>query len=194
MEEIVALLLSWGLIGLIAAAFTESFCSPILPDVVLIPLALAQPEYAIYYGILATGVSVLGGFIGYGIGRKIGPAAAHKLLPARHEEKIRHFADRNATWAVFLAAMSPIPYKFVSISAGALKINFTVFVVASSLGRAKRFLVEGILIYYYGPAAVQIFTQHTGDVLLASSIAVIVLGTGIYVYKKMKKKASYERA
>jgi len=192
-EDIIALLLSWGLIGLVVASFTESFCSPILPDVLLIPLALAQPEHAIYYGVLATLVSVLGGFIGYGIGYKIGPAAAHKLLPAKHEEKIRHFADRNASWAVFLAAMSPIPYKFVSISAGALKINLTVFVLASSLGRAKRFVLEGILIYYYGPAAVHIFTQHTGDVLVVSSIAVAVLGVGVYIFKRAKKKTACER-
>ena len=193
MEEITALLLSWGLVGLLAAAFTESFCSPILPDVVLIPLALAQPENAIYYGCLATVVSVVGGFLGYGIGFKIGPIAAQKLIPAKHEEKIRYFADKNATWALFLAAMSPIPYKFVSISAGALKINFTVFVIASSLGRAKRFLVEGILIYYYGPAAVHIFTHHKEDVLLVSVIAVLIIGIGIYVVKKMKKKTVYER-
>lgn len=48
MENITALLLERGLGGLIVAAFTESFCSPVLPDVVLLPLALANPHLAIY--------------------------------------------------------------------------------------------------------------------------------------------------
>ena len=44
MEALIALFLSWGLNGLIVMAFTECFCSPILPDFVLIPLAMAKPE------------------------------------------------------------------------------------------------------------------------------------------------------
>jgi undecaprenyl-diphosphatase len=127
MEDIIALFLGWGLFGLIIASFTESFCSPVLPDVLLIPLAMAQPHNAIYYGGIATVVSVLGGFIGYGIGLKIGLPAAQKMIPAKYQEKIQGFVDSNAKWAVFLAAMAPIPYKFVSITAGALKINLPLF-------------------------------------------------------------------
>jgi undecaprenyl-diphosphatase len=180
-------------VGLLVASFTESFCSPILPDVVLIPLALAQPEHAVYFGAVATVASVIGGFVGYGIGYKIGPAAARKIIPEKYQEKIDHFAKHNAKWAVFIAAMSPIPYKFVSITAGALKINFTTFLIASSLGRAKRFLLEGILIYYYGPAAVHIFTQHTDSLIIGSLLAVVVAGIGLYIYKRMRKSAACER-
>ena len=44
MDEWIAALQEWGVWGLVLASFTEAFCSPVLPDVVLIPLALAQPE------------------------------------------------------------------------------------------------------------------------------------------------------
>jgi undecaprenyl-diphosphatase len=187
MENLTELLLGWGLVGLLIAAFTESFCSPILPDVVLIPIALAQPENAIYYGCVATAASIVGGVIGYAIGRRIGVSSARKMIPAKYEEKIRTVVDKNAKWAIFLAALSPIPYKFVSITAGALKIDFTVFMVASIVGRAKRFLLEGILIYYYGPRAVQIFSQHSDDILLIFLVVLVVAGVSIYVFKKVKK-------
>ncbi|HEY3423391.1 MAG TPA: VTT domain-containing protein [Negativicutes bacterium] len=193
METLITILLSWGLLGLVVAAFTESFCSPVLPDLVLIPLALAQPEHAIYYGVVATAASVIGGFIGYGIGYKIGLPAVRKIIPAKYQEKILMAAEKNAKWAIFLAAISPIPYKFVSITAGALRIKFTVFVIVSSIGRAKRFLLEGILIYYYGPRAVQIFTEHSEDLLILSLVIVAVGLVAVYALKRMKRNAALER-
>ncbi|HMM19375.1 MAG TPA: VTT domain-containing protein [Selenomonadales bacterium] len=192
MEEIISILIGWGLAGLVLAAFTESFCSPILPDILLIPLAMAQPEQAIFYGCVATVASVIGGFVGYGIGNKIGLPAAKKMIPAKYEAKIRDFAENNAKWAIFLAAMSPIPYKFVSITAGALKINLSLFVGLSLLGRAKRFLLEGILIYYYGPKAEYIFTQHTDTIMAVSVIAIVLVVAGAYLFKRLKRNSAQE--
>lgn len=193
MDEIIALFLGWGLLGLGIAAFTESFCSPILPDIILIPLAMAQPEHAIYYGCMATIVSVLGGFIGYGIGHKIGLPAAKKMIPARYEEKMRVVVENNAKWAIFLASMAPIPYKFVSITAGALKINLPVFLGVSLLGRGKRFLLEGILIYYYGPKAEHIFTQHSNELLFISIGIVGVIAVVGYFVKRFKRNTLPEQ-
>lgn len=193
MGDIISLLIGWGLAGLVVAAFTESFCSPILPDILLIPLAIAQPEHAIYYGCVATIVSVLGGFIGYGIGNKIGLPAAKKMIPARYEERIRAVVENNAKWAIFLAAMSPIPYKFVAITAGALRVSLPVFVGVSLAGRGKRFLLEGILIYYYGPKAEHIFTQHSEELLMISAAVVVIVAVCIYVIRRFKREVVQER-
>ncbi|MCE5284585.1 MAG: VTT domain-containing protein [Pelosinus sp.] len=189
MEEIITLFIAWGLLGLVLAAFTESFCSPILPDIILIPLAMAEPQHAIYYGGMATIASVLGGFIGYAIGNKIGLPASKKMIPAKYQDKIQGFVDNNAKWAVFLAAMAPIPYKFVSITAGALKINFPLFFCMSLLGRGKRFLLEGILIYYYGARAEHIFTQHSTEVLFITLGIVGVIAVGVYFVKRFKRES-----
>lgn len=190
MEALLAVLLEWGLTGLLIAAFTESFISPLLPDLLLIPLALATPQNAIYYGLAATAVSILGGLIGYLIGLKIGLPAARKFIPPKYMNKIHTTVQENALWAIFLAALSPIPYKFVSITAGALKINMTVFLVISLLGRGKRFLLEGVLIYYFGPQAIEMFTQHKADMLIISFIVIIVAGIAIYGMKRSKKSTA----
>ena len=193
MDELTQILLEWGLLGLLIASFTESFCSPILPDVVLIPLALAHPEHALYYGAMATVASIIGGFIGYAIGYKIGLPAARKIIPAKYEAKVQHFAQHDAVWALFLGSLSPIPYKFISITAGALKIKLPVFIAISALGRAKRFLLEGLLLYYYGEEAVHMFTYHS-DILLISSLALVAVLLGaLYIYRRVKKNAAEER-
>lgn len=194
MEELIALLIAWGLIGLIIASFTESFCSPILPDIILIPLALSHPHNAIYYGIVATAASVIGGFIGYGIGNKIGLPAAKKIIPAKYEDKFHAVAaGKNAKWAIFLAAMSPIPYKFVSITAGALGISLPVFVGVSFAGRAKRFLLEGVLIYYYGHKAEQIITQHTPELVAISLGLVGLVALAVFLAKRPARNTEPEQ-
>lgn len=188
MDSIVSVLMEWGLTGLIIAAFTESFCSPILPDVILLPLALANPHMAIYYGVVATVVSVLGGFIGYWMGAKWGMPIVHKVMPDKYAHKIAEFAhSENVSWTIFLAAMSPIPYKIVSISAGAFQVKWSVFIVASMLGRAKRFFLEAVLIYYFGESAVRFFQESSKEVLLISIVIVAVIAIGIYFYRRIKK-------
>ncbi|MDU4960513.1 MAG: YqaA family protein [Sporomusaceae bacterium] len=165
MEQLIAWLESYGLIGLFIISFVESFISPVLPDVLLIPMALAEPEKAIYYSLVATGASVLGGYVGYAVGYRLGIPLMKKVVPPRHVETIHGWLDKYGGWAIWLAAMAPIPYKFTSITAGVFKINLFVFTVSSILGRAKRFLLEGILIYYYGDQAVSLIARYTEDFL-----------------------------
>lgn len=188
MEQLTNILLEWGLLGLLVAAFTESFISPILPDLILIPLALAHHQNAIWYGLVATAASVVGGVIGYWIGAKIGVQAARRMIPEKHVAKVQKYVSENAGWAIFLAAMSPIPYKFVCITAGALKIRWPLFIVVSFLGRAKRFMLEGILIYYFGPAAIELFNRYSDQVMYGSAAAVVVVAGIIYLIKRVKKK------
>lgn len=188
MEELTNVLLNWGLLGLVIASFTESFISPILPDLILIPLALAHHEKAILYGLIATTASVAGGAIGYWVGQKVGVKAARRMIPDKYIASVQHHVTNNAVWAIFLAALSPIPYKFVCITAGALRIQWPLFMAVSFLGRAKRFLLEGFLIFYFGPAAIELFNRYSENMMLLSALVIIAIIGIIYLVKRSKKK------
>ena len=188
MAELTATLLEWGLYGLIVAAFTESFISPILPDIILLPLMLAKPQDAIFLGAVATIVSVAGGFIGYGIGYKLGAPAARKIIPAKHLARIENYLRENAKWAIFLAALAPIPYKFVSISAGAFRINFTVFVLISLVARGKRFILPGTIIYFFGPAAQAMLSEYSSEAMWISLALLLICLVAYYLYRRQKRR------
>ena len=51
-----------------AVSFAESSFFPIIPDVMLIPMALARPDRAWLLAAVTTGASVAGGVLGYFIG------------------------------------------------------------------------------------------------------------------------------
>lgn len=187
MEQIVDLFGHYGLIGLIIISFTESFISPILPDILLIPMALAEPEKAIYYSAVATGASILGGIIGYLVGKRFGLPIIQKFVPQKHVDRIQHWVTNYGVWAIILASLAPIPFKFVSISAGVFRLNMTLFIVAATFGRAKRFLLEGVLIYYYGPRAMELIKEFSDTTLIATVVAAVIIW-GVVKFKRKKVK------
>ncbi len=186
MEPLISFFQSYGVVGLFIVSFIESFISPILPDLLLIPMALSAPEQAIYYSVIATVASVLGGIIGYFIGNRLGLPVLQKYAPAKHIDTIHNWLEKYGGWAIFFAAMAPIPYKFVSISAGVFRVNKVVFLLASLIGRGKRFLLEGFLIFYYGPQAIELIKRYSNNFIIGFVVVLVILGIGIKVMKMRK--------
>lgn len=171
-EPIIQFFQQYGLVGLCVLAFLEAFISPVLPDVLLIPLALAAPEQAVKYSVLATLASVTGGFVGYSIGDRFGIPVLRRFVPTRHTEKIKTWLELYGGWAVFIAAMAPIPYKFTSIAAGTFRVGWLTFFLASLLGRAKRFVIIGVLIWLYGQSAMNLLERCMNNVFLLGTLGI----------------------
>lgn len=183
-EQIIQFCQQHGLLGLMLLAFTDSFISPIMPDIIMVPLCLANPDKAIFYSGMATLASVAGGFIGFSAGSKLGPAVIERFVPRKHWEHIRNLVEKHGGWAIFWGAIAPIPYKFVSISAGVLGVNMRLFLIVTILGRAKRFLLEGILIYYFGPPLIAIWEEYSDYAIwIAGGVVILtILGTRLLHY------------
>ena len=138
---------SWALS---AVSFVESSVFPIPPDVLLIPMVLAERHRAWIFALLCTIMSVLGGMLGYGIGLFAFEQVGQPMLEFYgYVEKFSVFQDKYAqwgAWAVFIAGVTPFPYKVITILSGVAALNPVVFIIASILARGIRFfLVAGIL-------------------------------------------------
>lgn len=93
MDFLIQYFTNYGTVGLFVIALAESVFSPILPDLLLIPLAIANPQNAIYYGMVATVASILGGLIGYAIGKMCGPRVIKRFIPL-------HYIDCDGRWLI----------------------------------------------------------------------------------------------
>ena len=171
-------------LGVVILSFLDACISPIIPDVVLIPASIANPHQAIYLAMLATIAATIGSFVGYFIGCQFSDYAQQKIIPHQHMEYIRGLVDKYGAWAVFWGAMAPIPYKIVAISAGVLRLNIWLFALATFLGRAKRFLIFGIPIYFFGPSVVPIVRHYSKQA--AIFFAVVMLAGAIYLYYRRR--------
>ena len=88
---------------------------------------------------------------------------------------VQELYDRWDFRAVFLAGLTPIPYKIFALSAGVFAINFPVFVVASVLSRGLRFFLLAGLIWRFGMPVTRFIDRYFGPLTLLFGI-LLVLG------------------
>ena len=140
--------------ALATVAFIESSVFPIPPDVLLIPMVLAAPTRAWRVALICTIASVIGGMAGYGIGHFLFEEVGKPLLefygyaPKFAEFKAKY--NEWGAWAVFIAGVTPFPYKVITILSGVTALDPAVFAVASVFARGLRFFIVAALLWKFG--------------------------------------------
>jgi membrane protein YqaA with SNARE-associated domain len=175
----------YGVWAFFLLAVAESSFFPIPPDVFLFALCLAVPKKSFRYAAICAAGSVLGGALGYGLGLGFMESVGNRILEwyglTEQFETAREYYMRYDAWAVAAAGFTPLPYKLFTISAGAFHINFTTFMLASTLSRSARFFLEAALIFQFG-APVRHFLERYFNLL---TIVFLVLLVGGFLVLKL---------
>ena len=161
-------------------SFIEAIFFPIPPDVLLIPMILANIKRAWLYAFVTTITSVIGGLVGYAIGYLAYEQIAEPLLLSLGKQTAMSLfsssINENGFLIVLTAGVSPIPFKVVSVMSGFTQMPVFVFLLSALLGRATRFFVVATLLKYYGEAIKSFIETYLGWLFLVF-IAFIVFGT-----------------
>jgi membrane protein YqaA with SNARE-associated domain len=175
-----------GLTALVLLTAAESSFFPIPPDPLLMALCLGAPKRSLRLAAWTTGASVVGALVGYGIGafawgifRDPFFAYVPGVTPDAFEH-VRQLYDQYDFWAIFLAGLTPIPYKVFTLSSGVFSINLGVFLVASVLSRGLRFFLVAGLIYKFGAPVSRFIDRYFN--LLTIVFGVLLVG-GFMVVK-----------
>ena len=135
-------------------SFVESSFFPIPPDVMLVPMVLADRRRAFVIAAVCTVASVLGGLAGYAIGALLWETVGAPLIDFYgYAAKMTRFADAYNEWGgwlVFTFGVTPFPYKVITIASGVTGLGLGTFIIASVLARALRFFVVAALLYRFG--------------------------------------------
>ncbi len=144
----------YGTTALAALSFSESFFFPVPPDPLLMALSLSKPRRAFFFAAVCSAASVAGGVVGYYIGLTLFETIGQPVLDFYGAmDKYHYFQTRfreSGFWFVAVAGFTPIPYKVFTISAGAFRISFFIFVLASVISRSARFFLVAWLIKKFG--------------------------------------------
>ena len=176
--------------ALAIGSFSESIIFPIPVDVLLMPMSLLNPSMAIWFGIVSMIASVLGGIAGYWIGLRFGRPILHKFVSPSKADDAERLFNKYGAWAVVVAAITPIPYKVFTISAGVLNLELKKFVLASVIGRGFRFMSTGILLYIYGEEVKSFIEDHFQLLMILSVVGAIVTALCAVLLIKYKTKRS----
>ncbi|MFC3124008.1 YqaA family protein [Pseudoroseomonas globiformis] len=165
--------------ALAGVSFAESSVFPIPPDVMLIPMCLARPDQAYRYAFACTVASVLGGLVGYAIGAFLFEAIALPVLAAYgHADALTLFQSWFDQWGaavILIKGLTPVPFKIVTIAAGAAHFSLPVFLVCSILTRGARFYLLAWLLRRYGPAATRLIETRLSWIAGGAAAAALLL-------------------
>lgn len=169
----------YGVPALFVIALAESSFFPLPPDPLLLALCLGASRRSLRFAAVATAGSVIGGVIGYGIGAGAWTVAQDWFfayvpgVTPEAFEGVRDFYDRHGFAAVFLAGLTPIPYKVFTLASGVFAINFGIFVLASVLSRGFRFFLIAGLVYYFGPPIERFIDRHFDRLVILFSVLLV---------------------
>lgn len=171
----------WWMAGV---SFAESSFFPLPPDIMLIPMCLAEPKKLWWYTNICAAASLLGGILGYAIGFYLFDSIGRLLFDLYGlwdaYYGFQHSFNTVGPWLLVLKGVTPIPYKLLAITAGIAKMDIVVFLLCSVVARFSRYYIIAVLLHFYGPQVQSIIEKRL--MLVTTLLLVVVIG-GLLSFK-----------
>ena len=160
-------------------SFAESSFFPIPPDIILIPMAIANRLKAWTYAFICTLSSVAGGIFGYFIGyfffNSIGILIVSYYSLENQFSSFESYYKEFGFWIVLGAGFTPFPFKFITIASGLFNLNIVLFILVSLLARGSRFFLLAGLIKLFGEYIIKFIDKYFN--LLAIIFFILLIGS-----------------
>ena len=177
-------------LGLVS--FIESSFFPIPPDVMIIPMVIAQKKKFFKIFLIASIFSVLGGIFGYMLGAIFFDIAMSVIEFYGYENKINIFKNNLnkgegfLAWLsiLFLAGFTPLPYKVFTIASGLVGFNIFIFILVSLISRSLRFFIIAFLSYKFGDLFTEFMNKHGSKWFTVFGLLLISVFVMVYLFSK----------
>ena len=179
---------SKSFLGIIS--FIESFIFPIPPDVLIIPMTIANPNDWFRIALTALVGSVLGACLGYFIGYVFFNEIGLRIFELYGVDNVSFLKDKVSSdggvlaWMTLLAiaGFTPVPFKLLTITSGFVHFNFFYFIIVSILTRGSRFFIIALLIAKFGPTMKKIIEKRLFLTSFILSIVLIMVAYLVYIF------------
>ena len=167
-----------GLPGLAILTFTEAVIQPVPPEVLTLPMYIsASGNLPLIIAIWAvvTLSSVGGAMVGWWLGKLLGRPFVDRYIDSRHITRLDKLVSRYGGTGIFIAAISPIPYKALAWIAGMGEMNPREFIIAGLWGRGLRFGVQALAIGIWGEELLEQLREPWIWIILTVAAILILL-------------------
>lgn len=162
-------------------AFIESSVFLVPADVLFLPMALARPERAYRYALVATVASVLGGIAGWLLGHFAYETVALPVLEFYGKaDDFEALRLQSGTGLVLLLLVTSglahlPPIKVVTILSGLIGVNIWIFILSAILARGARFYFLAWLLRRYGEPIRHFVEERLGLIAAVGATVLILL-------------------
>jgi membrane protein YqaA with SNARE-associated domain len=169
---------------LAAIAFADSSFLPLVPDILLVPMALVRPKQLWWLCFVCTVASTLGAALGYLIGSVLWTLVGAPLVEfygyTEGFAAYQRLVEEWGVWLVIGKAFTPIPFKIMAVAAGVARMNPVVFMIAALIGRALHFATIGVLTLLFGQRIMVLFEKYEAPAVVVSVL--VLIGVVAYLH------------
>jgi membrane protein YqaA with SNARE-associated domain len=172
---------TWVMAGI---SFAESSFFPLPPDLLMIPMILANRRRAFWYATVATLSSVMGAYLGYAIGYYLFATVGAKILEfygaMQTFDALKDKFLQYGVEIIVLKGMTPIPFKLVTIASGLAQFNLGLFTAACLVSRSIRFFLVAAILFFVGEPARHFIEKR---LTLVTTVSAVLLVGGVFLVK-----------
>jgi len=189
-----------GLPGVFCVAVVDSSPIPMpIPgttDLLLLWLCAHRSGNPFFLVACAVAGGLLGGYLGWQVGRKGGELTLSRRVPKRLLDPIHRWAHRNPLLSVFLPALlpPPVPLSPFVLGAGALGVSRNRFLAAFGAARALRYGLVAWLGATYGRHVIRAWGRVLDKWSTPIVIAFAVLFVAGIIFAVVKTRRSAKSA
>jgi membrane-associated protein len=193
------LISSFGLVGVLVIVFAEcglliGFFFPGDSLLFLAGLLVASGtlDYPIWLVcLLITVAAIAGNLTGYAIGRRFGPAVLNRpdgrFFRRSYVEQTHAFFDRYGGRAIILARFTPVVRTFITVMAGAVRMDFRAFAAYTVVGGVIWGTGITLLGYFFGN--VPIVKDHI-ELFLIAFVAISFIPVFVELWRARRSRTS----
>jgi membrane protein YqaA with SNARE-associated domain len=185
-----------GGIGLIPLAILDSSIIPTFGSLDLLTawLAAGTPGLWWYYAVMSTAGAVIGAYVTYRLGKKMGTDWIEKKIGAPRLKQVSGAIEKWHFGAIFVSTIAPPPFPtaWFLLVAGAFDFSRNRFLAAVLLGRSLRYALLTLVAAHYGRHFLR-YLRHPLHYLLISIIITASLAAAVYLFTG-KRRASLQPA
>lgn len=175
--------------ALVGAAAAEAALFPYLTEVLLVPMALLQPDHAFRYAFLATVGAVAGAIVGFVLGGVLGGILHPLIANAGFEQEWLIAREWFGTYDVLVAAVgafSPLPFAMFAIVSGLLHGDLVQIVMACLVAKGARYFMLVWFLWRGGPPAKAWVERNFFALSMLIALGFLMVSVGLtYVWRYM---------
>lgn len=134
--------------------YVEAIIFPLPQEIFMVPMMLSERSKVFRIAFYSFVGSILGGITAYYLGLLFFDSVVNPIINFyNYSHHFLFFKDQINEFGfiyVFIGGFTPLPFKIITLTSGALSIPFWNFLIAAILSRGLRFYLVGFLVWKYG--------------------------------------------
>jgi len=149
-EPIFGFFKDYGEIGLFIYSIIETITPLAGVEIILFPLLLSNPERWWFITLNLVVANTIGSVFVYFFMAKEENKFYNRIVSKKYQLRAKKLFDRYGVWAIFIFAMTPLPFFVIIFTAAIARMKFRKYVLAVFLSRGIRFYITSYAVVFLG--------------------------------------------